>query len=301
MKTFFSCIVATVILSGALSLSGAEERSLEELALETRALLQSAVGDPDPASPCRLAGRLTFAQLMSAVYSGSRIERLVALDATGCLDDPWPVLPYMAALMGARERPVASRASLILLNSLSKVTGKPYLEVVEGQVTQLAGRLLSLARDERIDLDMRASALVGVQLLQTIGNTQKPFPLELLEDSDTVIRRAVFALLVPPIEDTVLIRLAKMVEEDDDLRLRGQAAALLCENALVHGVRVPSADLTAVMASVLGNYEVPAGAVGAVLSCLSNFQTEARVDLIDLAMGHPDPSIKELWKTLNKR
>jgi hypothetical protein len=203
--------------------------------------------------------------------------------------------------MAARERPVASRASLLLLDGLSEVTGKPAFEMVEGQVTQLAGQLLSLARDARIDLDIRASALVGVQLLQVISNTLKGFPLELLEDSDTVIRSAGLALVEPPIEEPVLIQLAKMVKKDEDFRLRGQAAALLCENALAHGVRVPSADLTAVMESVLGNYEVPAGAVGAVLSCLANFPTEARVDLIDLALGHPDPSVKEFWKTLNKR
>lgn len=301
MRSLFSCFAAAIVLSGSLSVSGEEERSLEKLALETRILLQSALGDPDPANPCRLAAILTFAQLMSAVYTGSRVERLVALDAAGCLDDPWPILPYAAALMGARERPVASRATLLLLDSLSEVAGKPTLEVVEGQVTQLAGQLLSLARDARIDLDIRASALAGVQLLQVIGNTLKVLPLELLEDSDAVVRSAGLALLEPPIEEPVLIQLAKIVKEDEDFRLRGQAASLLCENALAHGVRVPSADLTAVMESVLGNYQAPADAAAAVLSCLANFPTEARVDLIDLAVGHPDPSVKEFWRALNKR
>jgi hypothetical protein len=301
IKPFFSCIAAAVFLTGALSVSSDDERSLQELAPETRTLLQGAIGDSDPASPCRLAGRLELAQLMSAIYTGSRTERLLALDALRCLDNPWPMLPYTAALMGARERPVASRAALVLVNGLSDLIGKPDLEVVEGQVAQLAGQLLSLARDVRIDLDIRVSALAGVQSLQVFGNPFKIFPLELLEDSDAVIRRAGLALLAPPMEENTLVRLAKMVGQDDDLWLRGQAASLLCENALAHGVRAPSHDLAQVMKSVLGDDEVPAGAIGAVLGCLSHFPREVRVDLIDLAMGHPDPSIKEFWKSLNKR
>jgi hypothetical protein len=301
MKTFVSCIAAAAFLAGALSVISDDERALHELAPPTRKLLREAVGDPDPASACRLADNLAPGQLISAIYIGTRVERLIALDAAGCLDNPWPMLPYVAALMGARERHVASRASFVLVNSLSGLTGKPYLELVEGQVAQLVTQLLLLARDMRLDLDIRVSALAGVQSLHTIGNQVKTIPLELLEDDDTVIRRAGLALLEPPMEESTLIVLAKMVGEDDDLGLRGQAAALLCENALAHGVRAPSKDLTGVMESVLGNDEVPAGAIGSVLSCLSHFPTETRVDLIDLAMGHPDPAIKTFWKSLNKR
>jgi hypothetical protein len=153
----------------------------------------------------------------------------------------------------------------------------------------------------RLDLDIRVSALAGVQSLHILGNALEFFPLELLKDDETVIRGGGLALLEPPMEENSLVMLAKMVGQDNDLWLRGQAAALLCENALAHGVRAPSNDLTEVMESVLGNDEVPAGAIGSVLSCLSHFPTETRVDLIDLAMGHPDPSIKAFWKSLNKR
>ncbi|MCP4678855.1 MAG: hypothetical protein GY854_25880 [Deltaproteobacteria bacterium] len=115
------------------------------------------------------------------------------------------------------------------------------------------------------------------------------------------IRRAVLAVVTPQIPEDFLSGLVRMGTEDKDLRLRGQAAALLCENALAHGARAPSEDLKRLLEQALGNAEIPAGGIGAILACLARFPVESRGDLVDLALGHPDPTVKQFWKALKKR
>ncbi|MCP4605517.1 MAG: hypothetical protein GY847_34185 [Proteobacteria bacterium] len=260
-------------------------------------------GDPDPLIPHRIARLLTPEQLRSAFYKGTRTERLVALDAAGQLNDSWSVLPYLGALMGARDRQVASRAAQSLVISLTKETQKHVVssETVPGQAKQLAEQLLSIARDVRLDLDVRTSSLVGIELLKMQGHTIQPDLSDLLEEDEVVIRRAVLATLEPPIAENILAGLAGMTIGDDNLRLRGQAAALLCENALAHGVEAPSEDLARVLSTVLGNAEVPADGIGPIMGCLARFPARARIDLISLARSHPDPAVEQYWKALNKR
>lgn len=267
---------------------------------EITQLLMGAVGDPDPAASHRLARLVTSRQLVQAFYTGSRTERLVALDVAGCLEDPWTILPYLASLMGARDRQVSSRAAGALLKHLSggNCGIQELAEVVPGQVVQLMDQLLSLANDVRLDVDLRASALAGIRFLRERGYVFSGDFSELLRDPDRAVRRAALAVVDHPISEDYLSVLASIVFDDQDSRLRGQAAALLCENALVHGVSAPSKDLTTVMKTVIGDAQVPADAIAPLLACLSHFPAPARADLIDLASSHPDKRVGEYWKSL---
>ncbi len=304
MKSIFSFAVGAILFFELLSANAEQDLPFEPLKPETKKLLLQAVGNPDPFVPHRLALALPANQLKSAIYRGTRQERLLALDAASCFSQPWTILPYVAALMGARDRQVASRATNTLVILLSKVNRKqPSIsyEVIPKQVIQLATQLLSITGDARLDVDVRVSALTSVQLLRTQGIEIPIRQEDLLQDDNRAIRRAALATLALPVKEALLGRLAQMSTTDDDLWLRGQAAALLCENAISHGVKKPSRDLVKILKTVIGNAEVPSGAIGPVLSCLNHFPTDSRVDLFDLAHSHPDPSIGEFIKTLQNR
>jgi hypothetical protein len=75
--------------------------------------LDLAIGDPDAATGNRLAALLTSEQIAAAMYHGTRGQRMVAIDAAAHLEDPWPILPYLAgdeirgafeSVLDARER-----------------------------------------------------------------------------------------------------------------------------------------------------------------------------------------------------
>ena len=301
MTTAF--LLVAVWILWAQTVSSDEDIPLDHVKPRVSQLLQKAVFNPDPVITHYLAITLTPGELVSAFYHGSRAERLIALDVAGCLEQPWPVLAYLGALMGARDRQVASRATDALLNHLSRKSGPilGFLEVVPAQAQQLAVQLQSLARDVRLDVDIRVSALVGLKLLGEAGLIAKPNLEGLLSDEEVLVRRAAFAILSPPIALDDLVLVAGMATGDEDMRLRGQAAALLCENALEQRAVAPSKDLVRVLENVIGDAEVPADAICPVLACLAHFPTEARVDLIDLAHSHPDPSVKEFWRAIQSR
>jgi hypothetical protein len=307
MKQSFFCLTATVIVFGVTEVNSGEDISKEGINTELLKRFDDSTGNPDPTLPLRLATPSTVFDLKYAFYHGSRVEQLMALDVAGYMSERWSVLPYLAALMGARDRSVASRASHSLLQLLLAESENIFgsVETVSAGVEQLAGQLLLLAEDVRFDVDIRTTALRGIQLIRNMGyelpDSLSIIDAKLLEDHEVLVRRAALATLTPPLEDDRLIWLAKIVSEDSDLWLKGQAAALLCENALAQGVTVPSKDLIQVMESVLGNSDVPGGAIGSILGCLSHFSVEIRGDLIDLAINHPDPSVKKFWNLLRRQ
>jgi hypothetical protein len=123
----------------------------------------------------------------------------------------------------------------------------------------------------------------------------------LIEDEEPAIRRAALGTIDVPIGEKELPLVAGAAADTDDRLTAAQAAALLCENALAHGVDRPSADLMKLLAALLSDGEVPAESVGPVVTCCYRFEAAARAELIDIARTHPDPAVGELCDALDKR
>jgi hypothetical protein len=266
----------------------------------TSAAIQRAVGNPDPGSLSRLASEASPPQLVAAIYRGARSERLTALEAAGVLVDPWPVLPFLAAVMGAPERQSASRATASLLADLDRCRtefGDPS-DLVPGQAEQLAEQLFAVAGNRRVDPDIRASALAAVAAISQIDGQPRTAGAELLGDAETTIRGAAMAMFEPPLPDPQLGLVAEMAAGDKDRILRGQAAGLLCENALAHGVKAPSPDLRKLLLALLGDVQAPPEGIAPILGCLARFPPAARADLIDVALRHPATEVRSYWEAL---
>lgn len=275
---------------------------IEAADTDPQQLLRAFWGSTDPARVCQMQRRLPISQLKSLMYGSDRALQLLAIDACECLEDPWPVMSHMAALMGARQRQVAARASLGLLNGLSRfgVADLWDMEIISARLKQLAGQLTSLADDSRLDLDVRVTALIALSILLDWEPALDFSPLKYLDDEQSPVRGAAMSLISLPAERETLIRLANIAANDPDLILRGRAAALLCENALSYNVGHLSQDLIDVLRSVLGNGESPAESIAPILACLVRFPEDARAELVELANSHPDSSISAFWKGLAK-
>ncbi|MDD5310103.1 MAG: hypothetical protein PHU25_22525 [Deltaproteobacteria bacterium] len=276
------------------------ERPIGPPSPPSAAMLRRAVGDPDPGVLPRLARAVAPRDLVLAMYGGTRAERLVAIDAAAYLTDPWPVFPYLAALTAAGERETASRSAGSLLFALHRAACGPEgpADVVSGQVAALADQLAAVAKDVRLEPDLRTSALAALPLLARVVPFSQPAPIALLEDREAEVRRAALGIIGPPVAEAALGALARMAENDPDPILRGSAAALLCENALAHGVAALSADLHKLVAAVLSNGRTPAAGIAPVLVCLARFPSAARADLVDAALKNPDPALPAFWDAI---
>jgi hypothetical protein len=298
--------VISVILFYAVSSALGGGRAEEEvLTTASKKMLHRAVGNADPALPHRLAAQIGPRQLTTAFYKGTRAERLIALDAAlETQDDPFFVAPRLAALMGARDRQTASRAAHALDTIMRRVTAEPagYADVVPGQISLLMSQLIHLARDPRLDLDIRVIAMFSVVTLEPIaGEYDENWLFPLLRDSDTAVRRQAIGYLTPPLRDNEVVRLAEMVTDDADLYVRGLAASMLCENALAHNVKDPSSDLNDYLKTTLQTPNMPIAAIGSIIACLSRFEGEKKTSLIEIAIAHPDPAVKAYWTALSKK
>jgi len=265
----------------------------------TAAILGGAVGNADPSALHGVAARLSADELVTAAYRGDRTQRLVALGAAAELDYPWPVLPYLAALMGARERQIASRAAAGIERGLDRAAQRRGGDgdVASGQLEQLAGILMGVASDAGIEADLRAVALGGLSSLRRMGGARPRTPLGLLEDPEPAVRRGAIAMIEPPLAEDDLAALLAVATDDVDGVLAGQAAGLMCENALAHGVKAPSPDLEKVLAEVIASAEDPA-ALCPLLACLVRFAPEARSSLVTAALRNPDPRVERYWQDL---
>jgi hypothetical protein len=293
-----------VVATGtAFAISGAAdpgERPIGRPSASSASLLRRAVGDPDPGVLPRLAQAVAPRDLVLAAYGGTRAERLVAIDAAAYLPDPWPVLPYLAALMSAGERQTASRSAGSLLFALRRAALGPEkpADVVSGQVVALDGQLEAVAKDVRLEPDLRASALAAVVLLSQMARLPRPIGDALLDDGEVEVRRAALGAIGMPVSDAALVPLARMAQGDPDLALRGSAAAVLCENALAHQVASPSADLHGLLSAVLSDTRIPSAGLAPVLACLARFPSTARTDLVDAALRRPDPALPAFWDAI---
>jgi hypothetical protein len=295
------------LIAGALLLSAVPAGSEDEWtgsspSPETARAIEGVVGDPDPAAVQRLAGATAPPQLVAAIYRGDRAQRLAAIEACAHLPDPWPVLPYLAAVMSSQERQAASRATESLLGDLAREASAPgrCTELVPGQAAQLVEQLARIADDERLDPDIRASALSAIGMVSAIDGAPHPPDAELLEDPEDAVRGAAMAMLAPPLEESEIQPVAEMAAGDESRMLRGQASGLLCENALAHGVTAPSPDLRKLLATVVGDPASPPDAVAPVLGCLVRFAPAARADLVEAALGHPSPEVRKYWEELTQ-
>ncbi len=266
-------------------------------------------GDPDPAGPCRTAHSLDFDEMKKALYEGDRRQQLTAVDGAACVVAPFDMLPYLAALMGARDRQVAARASSALTEQVERLAERPtgFAEVIPGQASAILDQLLAVAKDPRVDLDIRLAAFKNchrIQLATGIENGSAPFGLTNgsapfgLTDEEPLIRLAAMSGISVPMEKNVLEKVAGVATEDDDPRLQGTATAIICENALAHGVTKPSKDLAEILKSTLADADVPGTAIASILSCVKRFDAEVRSDFVSIALSHPDPAIAEFWKSL---
>lgn len=263
---------------------------------QSRVQLARAVGNADAGIGARVAAALTAEQLVAALYRGSRAERLVALEAAGRLEDPWPILPYLSAFLAAPERAAASQAAASLLGALERLGARPSpgAEVPRARAAQLVRGLFEVAGNDLLAVDLRAAALAAIRALAEITGAPHAPGDDLLEAREPAIASAAMALLAPPLDDAALASLAAIAESADDPLLRGQAVGALCENALFHKAPKPTEDLAALVRGVFDG-GLPAPALLPALACLGRFPPEARSGLVDLALAHPDPAVRRFW------
>ncbi|MBW2277114.1 MAG: hypothetical protein JRF63_06455 [Deltaproteobacteria bacterium] len=299
-KSLLGGLFFTAVMLAGTAAGSDDEWSSESPEHETLRAIERVVGNPDPGALQRLAAAAPPPQLIAAIYRGDRTQRLTALEACGHLNDPWPVLPYLAAVMSAPERQAASRATKALLDDLLRESSSPAraTDLVPGQAAQLVEQLASIAADEHLDPDIRASALAAIANVQSIDGAPHPLEAQLLVDPEAAVRAGVLALLTPPLEESWLQPVAKMATGDDDRVLRGQAAGLLCENALSHGVTAPSPDLRKLLSTVVANPASPPEGIAPVLGCLARFSPASRADLVDAALRHQSPEVSSYWEEL---
>lgn len=269
--------------------------------LDTRTIqmLDFVIGNSDPGVCRKLAGKLSTMEIITAIYRGGRSTRLAALEVAGYVDHPWPILPYLVTLMTARERQTASRSAQAVLRSLQRVSSNPsgHADVIEGEFEQLVTELFKVADNRLLASDLRASALCGVAMINSMTERRYEPSQAHLEDKNVAVRAAAIGLLDPPLGDGILGTLAQIATSSNEIpMLRSQAVGLLCENALVHGVKAPSEDLAKIIRSLL-SAELPAEAVLPILGCLRRFPPDARADLVDLALKHPDPAVGKFWES----
>ncbi len=274
-------------------------------ALDTRTirLLDSVLGNPDPGACRKVAGKLSATEIITAMYRGGRSTRLAALEVAGYVNHPWPILPYLVALMTARERQTASRSTQAVLRCLQRISSGPSgpADVIEGEFDQLATALFEVADNHLLASDLRASALCGVGMIDSMTERRYEPSQAHLENENGAVKAAAIGLLDPPLGDGVLATLARMATSSDEIpMLRSQAVGLLCENALAHGVKAPSKDLAKIIRSLLLT-ELDAEAVLPILGCLRRFPPDARADLVGLALRHPDPAVGKFWESTENR
>jgi hypothetical protein len=293
-----------VLLASALVLLGAAWDGIPEGMLSASAAgsLARAVGSAEVSVLARVAAALPGEDIIVACYRGTRAERLVALSVAAHAGPGGEVLPYLAALAGSRQRETASRAAGSLLAALQRLeaSAEADYEFVPGQADQLASQCLDLARDRRLAPDLRLVGLTSGARIARLGKRQVPPPAELFDDRESALRGGALALLDVPLGRDDLARVARMASADADPVLRGQAAGLLCENALAHRVAEPSADLARVMRDVADDERVPPDGLAPLLGCLVRFSPIARAGLVERVLSRDRPGLAELWKALGE-
>jgi hypothetical protein len=299
VATTITLLASALALAGVASGDGLSEGKLPAPAARC---LARAIGSAEASALVRVAASLPGEDLVSACYRGTRAERLVALSAAAHAEPGRELLPYLAAFAGSRQRETASRAAASLLEALERMEASPDAdpELIPGQVDQLAGQCLDLARDRRLAPDLRLVGLTSAVRISRLGQRPAPSPADFFDDAEASIRGGALASLDVPLEEPDLARVARMASSDADPVLRGQAAGLLCENALAHRVAEPSSDLARVMRDVIDDEGVPPDGLVPLLGCLVRFSPIARAGMVERVLSRERPELRDIWKTLGE-
>ncbi len=270
------------------------------LSPESRRVLETGLGSTDDGQFSYIAGRVSSAELIAAFYDRDRAVARVAVDAAGYSDEPWDLVPWLAAFIGAGERPVASAAAAALLRALNQAADlreNPSFPV-QRQADHGLRMLNEVVGRTSVAPDLRVAALWARRRMIEWIERPTALPVELWRDPHPLIRDTVLGLLDVPLSEAELRKVAEAVS-DDDPGVRGHAASLLCENALSHGVERLSADLSEVIRSLLEPGADPRQ-VAPLLPCLSRFPYESRADISDLVLKQTHPGTVRLWKSLTE-
>lgn len=276
----------------------------DALSSADKAVLASVVGNDDAAVLRRVVRKLGAEKLISAFYQGSRSERLAALDAAAYVEAPGDILPFLVALTAASDRQTAARAAASFISIMYDARlDVRAAEMIPAQAAQLISQLTPIARNGRLDADIRVAAAFGIgRLADRAKMTDFSWSLPLFDDADAMIRRMAVGMQRVPLADDILLKAAEAVG-DSDPAVRGISATLLCENALSHGVKEPSDDLTEVLKKVVQDAEIPADMLAGVFVCLNRFSSarDRRHAIIDAAASNENPDVAELLTTLKLR
>jgi len=301
MKRTLQLVLSATMMGLCLTAGGLDRPKPNELDKETLRLFTMLEGGIDPGIWGKLVDHISVHALVSAFYSDNRSVRLIALEAAGYVDSPLPLLPYLAVLMRASDRQTASRAAASVLRNLERISQRVEgaCDVVPGQIVQLARMLTKTASNDMLAVDIRASSLQAVIMLSRFSPGCCVIPKVFLKDSKEAVRASALSSFDVPLKDEDLSALAEMVQEDSSPMLRGQSVALLCENALSHGVEEPSQDLTELMLSVIESFD-EAESAAVLLGCLIRFKPSARAEIVEAALKNSSSSVKEYWESLSK-
>jgi hypothetical protein len=295
-------IFPAVFLFSLQAIADDDAPNMPTLTVQDRALLDSAVGNPDESLLFRIAGRLGTQKLITAFYQGTRAERLVALDAAAYVEESSDILPSLIALMGASERRTAERAAA----SVSSILYDPeqvercIVEMIPNQAVALMSQLQVLAMDGRLNADVRVIAVTSWERLVKIAKMSDfKWSAPLLNDAETSVRRAVIGLQRVPLSDDLLMTFAKIANDDGDRVAKGLSASMLCENALAHGVKDPSEDLTALLKVTVQDAAIPLDMQAGIFSCLTQFSPDGRrLKIIEAALSSKNPEVIKLIQNM---
>lgn len=300
-----SLCAAALISTGLIRLATGDDASEPHpLTASDAQQLAAATGNADTVVLLRIARQLGTQKLISVIYKGTRSQRLAALDAAAYVDTPTAMLPTLAALLSASDRQTAARAAGTMMTILFDPAARAaqMAEIIPGQATQIITQLIPVAKDPRLDADIRIAAMVGINRLSRFAPAADAgWSLALLADEEPLMREMSAAQQSVPLSKEALLKLAKLSIEDSNGSVRGVSAAMLCENALFHGVKEPSQDLADILTVVVKDPTISADALASVLICLARFAPAGRRQSIFEAAGsNPNEAVIKLLKTMNQ-
>ncbi|MCU0665166.1 MAG: hypothetical protein MUC50_22925 [Myxococcota bacterium] len=298
MKLLPLLAVVAILLCAALAL--AHDEGLEPIDAQSQALVARFLCDPTEAGLHRFALGFDTPQLISSVYKGDRSMRLSALEAMASALSPGASLPYLVALLEAGDRAVSTRAAhglLAVMTTCASSQGR-CLEMPPAQRGELSARLFRVARNRDLDPDIRVAAWRAMAGLLPKAARATALVTAGLSDSDSAIRRTALSMVDLPAGNKEILAVALRVTDDEDPVMRGQAAALMCENALAHGVSAASQDLAQLLQGALSDRAIPADALAGVLWCVLHFDSSQHAVFAEKIAAHPDARLLALWKEL---
>lgn len=229
----------------------------------------------------------------------ARAGRLVCAQAARYIEQPWAVLPVLAAVLRDHDRQVASRAAESMVAVLSQMhpgdLGEQ--EALPSEVESLLEGLRGMATARELSRDIRAQIVVISGYLAILTGAGLAVARQALTDSEVAVRRAALSALVTSSDADDIAAMSRAAVEDQDLVVSTLAAAGVCEATLSSGRGLPS-EVEARIRGLLEDESLNAGIAGPLLTCLLRASGERAEELQGLAARHPNESTRELWTSL---